>query len=884
MLFPLAALSQDIPAIAMYGGTEEAPVELLQTFDAVIVEHSGSVTPRDLRTPWTSWIAAIPLATRVAVGNDFENSGVEELVNGPLTRLWDSGFRGFYFQLQSGSDGRSSAVTAVIRATRAKFPHTKILLPDLPDVLPAVHNELYVVVSETLRENAGTDHHGLNPDSQESRVKTTRIKEIKQRYGLSTLVVDACKTNDRQCMRSSALAILGAGAIPYVSDPSRSTVGVGRWEVMPRTILVVQDGRVTTTLDSSKGVRYVAMPLNYLGYRVEYADLGTELPEVTTDRHAGIVVWLERPLGGNSTEFYRWLRKQIEKGVKVVILNSFGVAANSTNLRALGLENPPGRLKGQFEIIKKDSIVGFETGIVHDPRLATPVRVGTDGQSLLRVRIGDTDFDGVAITAWGGFALAPYAVLHDFRELDNDRWVIEPISFFRRALRLPSMPIPDVTTENGRRLLTVHVDGDGFASRAEMPEAKYAGQVLLQEIFDRYKIPMTMSVIEGEVSPKGVYPQASSEIAPIAREIFRRSYVEIASHTYSHPFQWHRALSENSETQTHLPIPGYRVDLHREIQGSIDYINKELAPSGKSVRLMLWPGDTQVPAQALKMASAAGVYSLNGGDTITTKSNLSWTGIAPLGIQKEKGAFQVFAPNQNENVYTNLWKGPYYGFRRVIETFEITDRPYRFKPINIYYHSYSGTKVASLSALRNVYDYALAQQVLPVHSTDYIKRVLDWQDVAIARELKQADEQPLDRWRVRGRADLNNLRWDGEGRIGATNREGVLGTSVTPAGGQYIHISDGHAEFSTGALSNARPRIEISEANAIITHWKVSGETTEFDFNGYYKPWVNLSLAEQCNVQTAARQERMGRGNVRVFSTPVSDLNRSPQHVRIVCR
>ncbi len=78
-----------------------------------------------------------------------------------------------------------------------------------------------------------------------------------------------------------------------------------------------------------------------------------------------------------------------------------------------------------------------------------------------------------------------------------------------------------------------------------------------------------------------------------------------------------------------------------------------------------------------------------------------------MGIHKADNTFQVFATNQNENIYTNLWHGPYYGFERVIETYELTEKPYRFKAVNIYYHSYSGTKVASLRALRKVYDYVL---------------------------------------------------------------------------------------------------------------------------------------------------------------------------------
>ena len=52
------------------------------------------------------------------------------------------------------------------------------------------------------------------------------------------------------------------------------------------------------------------------------------------------------------------------------------------------------------------------------------------------------------------------------------------------------------------------------------------------------------------------------------------------------------------------------------------------------------------------------------------------TAIGALGITKGNN-LQVYAPITNENIYTNLWQGPYYGFERVLETFEMTDKPRR---------------------------------------------------------------------------------------------------------------------------------------------------------------------------------------------------------------
>src|SRR5690606_29690165 len=152
----------------------------------------------------------------------------------------------------------------------------------------------------------------------------------------------------------------------------------------------------------------------------------------------------------------------------------------------------------------------------------------------------------------------------------------------------------------------------------------------------------------------------------------------------------------------HLEIPGYSMNLDREITGTRDYINEKLIPPGKKVKVLLWSGDCQPPAEAVRKAYAAGMLNMNGGDTLISRRHPSWTAIAPIGLNKGEGAVQVFAPHQNENIYTNEWTGPYYGFERVIETFEMTDKPIRFKPLNIYYHTYSGTKVASMRALRKV--------------------------------------------------------------------------------------------------------------------------------------------------------------------------------------
>lgn len=86
------------------------------------------------------------------------------------------------------------------------------------------------------------------------------------------------------------------------------------------------------------------------------------------------------------------------------------------------------------------------------------------------------------------------------------------------------------------------------------------------------------------------------------------------------------------------------------------------------------PGNTAPSAEALAISDAAGLLNMNGGDTAITRSNPSLTEVRSWGLRKG-GHLQIYAPVTNENIYTNLWHGPFYGFERVIETFEMTDAP-----------------------------------------------------------------------------------------------------------------------------------------------------------------------------------------------------------------
>lgn len=819
-------------------------MDLLQAFDAVVLDPARPFDP-----------AARPLAHTLYVARTAPVAGesAHAFAEREIEPLWARGFRGFALDMPEAG--------AAIGAIRAAHPDAAIVLggTHAPSIARTHAKDVYAVLAGPFVSGPSAAPDAL-----------AAAQALQRDTGVPVVAREFCPAADRACARRTAQQVLAAGLDAYVTDPAQDAVGIGRLEVMPRKVLVVQDREPGEQIDLTPGVRALATPLNYLGYDVEYADAAGPLPAgVTPDRYAGVVAWLRHGDVADQATWRRWIRRVSGAHVPIAFLGRFGFPAGGAG-ELPGLAAVPGQLEGPLRIVAQDPMIGFETMPRPDPRELPAVRVEAPGRSLLGIDAHGTRVDAVGVMPWGGFALNQYTEI-SLDGIDQLRWAIQPMDFLKAALRLAALPGPSVTTENGQRLLMSHVDGDGFASRAEFPGPDYSGEALYERIWTRYPIPTTLSVIEGETGPDGLYPQRSARLEDIARKMFALPYVEIGTHTYSHPFIWADVDARTGErierggtgAPFSLNIPGYQFSLARETNGSIDYINTRLAPPGKRVAVLQWPGDCRPPAIAVRRAYEAGVVNINGGDTVITRNQNSWTNIAPIGIDKGPGAYQVFAPHQDENVYTNDWQGPFYGFDQVLQTYEMTDKPLRFKPIDIYYHTYSGTKLASLRALDTVFRTVLAQPVLPVRITDYVHKVLDWRGFAVARD--------GDGWLVRGNGSVRELHWAGRDVPRLADAEGVTGYAPGPDG-TYIHIDEGSARFTlvppdpNGALSY------IAEANGFVRGFTRTAHGLTFAFGSYYEPFVAVAHAAQCRASSAGRPlatQRQG-GTLRIVMPAVS--------------
>jgi len=187
-------------------------------------------------------------------------------------------------------------------------------------------------------------------------------------------------------------------------------------------------------------------------------------------------------------------------------------------------------------------------------------------------------------------------------------------------------------------------------------------------------------------------------------------------------------------------------------------------------------------------------------------------------VRTVDGWTQVYAPIMNENVFTNEWQGPFDGFRRVIETLEMTEQPRRIKPANIYYHFYAGTKKASLRSLEEIYDWSMQQDILPVLSSEYILKVPNFRTAGVARHLDG-------RWKVSGLGPIKSLRTMKKNSYpDLASAPSVIGLRETHDA-TYIHTNGENTV--TFRMNSKKPgQTHLVSANALVKHWDLRSDNT----------------------------------------------------------
>jgi hypothetical protein len=729
--------------------------------------------------------------------------------------LRKTGFDGLFldtldsYQLlpESAQPAQKKALLTLIQRLSALFNHQLALNRGF-EMLSALQGKAQYVIAEGLfsRYSPRNDSYGLTSQTEQHWL-TQRLKQAKQ-LGFKVQVIDYAPSPKRAGM---AQKIHRAGYLAWVTDGHLLTWGTSQIIPVPRRILVPYNGKLRALIDTDAHQRLATL-IEYLGYIPDYIDLSKKtLPIADPALYAGIIVWTNNPKL-YSTSLNHWLIQnkgkipQLAMGIlppTPELLANFGVKLME-ELPAGPYSSPqmPAWLKGEVP----GSLEGFTP---------YPLTLLDTGTSLLSVSTPQQQTLVQASHSDNGTLMTDPWIISLTPDGDSD-WIIDPVQLLSRGLGLKPIPAPDVTTESGRRRLILYIDGDAFPSLALMPGQPFAAQVIDKEIIQHYQLPITVSIIQGEIAPNGLYTKLSKRLEKIARKIFARPYVDIASHSFSHPFFWGNLAGRTHIPKSkadygyHLEIPGYdKIDLKREIDGSINYINQKLAPKNKQVKIMLWSGDAAPGPKALQRAANMNVLNVNGGNTLVLKDNPTLSSIWPIGRKEGELLYQIYAPILNENVFTNEWHGPYDGFRRLVETFQLTEKPYRLKPFTIYFHFFSGTNPAGVNALHTVIQTALSQPNTPIQLSRYARSARDFYFSALGRDIQGNwlfNSQRISTLRLPpalGFADINTSK-------------GLAGMT---ANGRYLHLPDGQARFSLQKKQPVTHKPYLLSANVTLKQW-----------------------------------------------------------------
>lgn len=736
--------------------------------------------------------------------------------------------------------GYKEALISFIQEFHKRYPDSKLILNRGFELIDEVHDSIEAVLFESYYMGVSGVQLAYAPVSDEAREwLDIQINKVKS-YKLPIIALEYLDPKESAYAGAIIEQIKAKGMIPYIANRELTTYGLSSKNAIKREIFTLIDESEEDRITLSAH-RQGALIFEYMGYIQKLHDINKGLPGIDEMRHyGGVVIWLSKD-APSPKKLITWVEELIAADIKVVFAGLFGVGKRSALLKALDI-NLSKEYTKKIKIVEEDPMLGFE---IEPPLSASYETIESKSvKSLLVYQNSDNTFSKpAAITSWGGYAIGESLIVSINEE---ELWVVNPFKFFQETLRLQRLLIPDTTTENGKRLLFSHVDGDGIMNRVEGDAKKFSGEIIFEKILKRYNIPQSISLIGAEVDSKGLYPEIAPQLQAIAKEIYSLENVEGATHTFTHPFFWNKIKNNILAPEYRLKVKDYNFSLEREISQTLDEINSNYMPAGKTLaNTIYWSGDCIPRKNALEYVYEHNILNINGGDTVITKTKPWIVYVSPMGIERDE-YYQIFTGAQNENVYTNNWLGPFWGFKKVVQTFELTNSPRRFKPIDIYYHLYSGSKMASIKALEYVFDWAIKQDVMPIFTSEYIPKVMDYYTASMTHEGEE--------WLVEGMKDLKTLRIEQkDAMIDFADSNTILGVKHFE---NHTYISlDNESKHHISLAKNAQDTAYLISSNAKLVDFKNGAKTKVMKFAGHVDLKLNFHLTQGCKVSSIPKEK-----------------------------
>lgn len=509
---------------AFYYG-QSLPRELATTYDQVVVQPDhvgdpaairalgaepvayfsvGEAAPSQISGLQPAWILAKNAAWASLV-MDLANPDYRAYLVARFEVLYARGFHRLFldtldsYQLAAKTDAarakQRAGIVALLKAFKAKHGDVQMIVNRGFELLPEIAPLVSGVVAESLfdRWDAGRKQYTRVPENDREWL-LAKLREA-QSLHLPVTVIDYRPTNERDAARETAKRIQKLGFEPWVCNGDLSDIGIGHYEILPRKVLLLTDSPMKNGAAVGGGpLSWLSPILEYLGYVPELRSVHAGLPEeAVAGRYAGVITWFEG--ASVPTGYGKWMLEQTQQGTRFAVFGALGFDATSNAGRELGFAPARPALdtaKAGSSIVARDSLIGFEAEPPLHPVPGTGlVLLGSGVTHHLRAldQAGNL-CDPIATAAWGGIATSH---VFGLRGLHGERaWVLDPFAFLTRALQLPVMPVPDVTTENGSRLAVFVIETQGAADRARLRGSPAVWTVLRDEVLGPYGWPHAM--------------------------------------------------------------------------------------------------------------------------------------------------------------------------------------------------------------------------------------------------------------------------------------------------------------------------------------------------------------------------------------------------------
>ena len=542
MFFCTQAFGQ-FSAALFYG--EHVPIQELCMYDVVVVDPYSDFNPQTYCNTTSQALAYVSLGevptnspyiknirSEWIIGKNkaWNNNHVIDqtqqgwqsfFLNQLIEPLWNKGYRGFFLDTLDSyrlavddpklQQEQINNLANTIHLIKRRHPDAKIILNRGFELLPRIHSDINAVLIESLYNAWHQDKRAYEETPQKERdqlfVEINKIRAMK----LPIIIVDYLPPSEKDRAPILADSLAKQGFIPWITDSLLQSIYIKRFPELPRQILIAFTDETKLPIRFGAPLRFVAPIIEYMGYVPKYLNLEEQKelpPGDLSKQYAGIILWLDSDKSNKS--LLKWVETQIANKIPVVFLNGFGVPSESEELSKLGLIiSPPKPSSASLKIVKIDKhFVGHETEPPIGPYNFRALHAVSSEVLLQMKNSNQQTEDAIAITPWGGYALIPFVIqyLPDYYA----KWVLNPFEFFHKALRLKDFPVPDTTTENGRRLMTVHIDGDGFAYPAKWAGGSFAAVALRDKILKEFrsapKLVRTNKSVGGWPNYKAIKP------------------------------------------------------------------------------------------------------------------------------------------------------------------------------------------------------------------------------------------------------------------------------------------------------------------------------------------------------------------------------------------